>query len=812
MLDQCDARVILLLAPAGYGKTTLARQWAKTLSGAIWVSLTPAHRDVVTFAEDVAAGIDALGGDASKFIGEYVRARSNPQRAARDIGRALTKHLESTHAQWLVIDDYQELGDASEVEELISVLQERLAIRFLVASRLRPGWATARRLIYREVFEIGRDELAMTLDECRPLISRRPQLAEIARLSKGWPAVVSLAMAVDIPSPPRTTLPAALHKYLADELFHTAPPALRSDLLSMSLLADLSRSSLGMRFGSRASDVIDAAREQGFVAESDAPELHPLLREFLLEKLLDEPDAEARIRDAVAVSLRSQHWDRAAELVLRFNLLDLVEPTLEAAFKPLVRSGRLATLSTFARHASSAPTFPPPAVNVVEAELAQRDGQHQLAIDIAQRVRIQLPRDHVLKSRADGIIGHSSFLLAKFEQAEGAFTRAFESASDERDETEALHGLALAKIFGERPGAAMALEALAERRHRSPTDLVRYATADIAWQRYSQGLNHLRTQEALLALPLVDDPRARTAFTYAVASALAQRTDYEDAQAWLDQFSEDAEAFGLEFTLPYALWTAAQVSLGRRRFAATERSLQQLEDIAEHRGDEHHKLNANILRARLLLQTGKPDDAIDAVRVEPPGPVIPSWRGEFLGTRALALSCVGHVADALEAATQAENATTSCEVHALTNIARALNTFQTYPSAASDTVRAAAETGIWDPVVTALRAVPAFADAAAKEASSRPLLAQLYRRSNDMALARRAGLRSRGRGTPTQLLSPREVEVLGLIARGLRNREIAKALFIAESTTKVHVRHVFEKLGVRSRAEAVARYQIFGER
>ncbi|HEX6761959.1 MAG TPA: hypothetical protein VF094_04080, partial [Gaiellaceae bacterium] len=37
MLDECEARVILLLAPAGYGKTTLARQWVKTLSGAIWV-------------------------------------------------------------------------------------------------------------------------------------------------------------------------------------------------------------------------------------------------------------------------------------------------------------------------------------------------------------------------------------------------------------------------------------------------------------------------------------------------------------------------------------------------------------------------------------------------------------------------------------------------------------------------------------------------------------------------------------------------------------------------------------------------------
>ena len=64
------------------------------------------------------------------------------------------------------------------------------------------------------------------------------------------------------------------------------------------------------------------------------------------------------------------------------------------------------------------------------------------------------------------------------------------------------------------------------------------------------------------------------------------------------------------------------------------------------------------------------------------------------------------------------------------------------------------------------------------------------------AMQREAAMREAGR-----ILTPREIEIVRMIAQGLRNRVIAERLSISEGTVKIHLHNVYEKLGIDGRLE-----------
>src|SRR4051794_3696498 len=101
--------------------------------------------------------------------------------------------------------------------------------------------------------------------------------------------------------------------------------------------------------------------------------------------------------------------------------------------------------------------------------------------------------------------------------------------------------------------------------------------------------------------------------------------------------------------------------------------------------------------------------------------------------------------------------------------------------------------GVLDPFVLAFRLEPRLAQALNRIPESRRQLGALTARL-EMTDSATRGLASL---LGSETLTPREREVYALIGQGKTNREIATALFLAETTVKVHVGHILRKLGVR---------------
>jgi ATP/maltotriose-dependent transcriptional regulator MalT len=806
LLDESEAPITLLLAPAGYGKTTLARQWSKTLAGVIWISLSAGHRDVARFAESVADGVDALGGAAGGFVRAYLRAQTNPLRLGCDLATALAERLNAARVQWLVLDDCHETDGVQEISEMLDVLQRQAHFRILATARTRPDWATARRSLYGEVFEITREHLAMDNAETSLVLGRQPDLMTLVARAEGWPAVVGLVAAGHATTtPPSDVMPRALYGYLADEIFRSAPAAVQTRLMELALLPELSDES------NSAGATVEEIRELGFLSSEHATELHPLIREFLLEKMAGTRNAEGAARRAVASCLERERWDRAFELILRFELIDLVEPALEVAYWPLLRSGHLGTLLAFASKVRTVGAFPPPAADLVEAEVALRDGSFLLASDLATRVGTEFAEGHRLASRAHAIVAQARFARGELAPAVEAYERAHAAAVQEDDEAHVLYGWAMAAIQGEIGDASWPMAELERRRHRSPLDHLRYGVAALTRLRYGQGLpDQLALDELLHSLPLVEDPRLRSSFTYTAAYALAMKCEYQEALRLAELSANDVDEFDLDFARPFTNWNLALINLGLRRFGATERYLQLIEDAIAERPLGFHVLNAGILRMRLALQTGKFDDAVALSHVPDSESAIPSMHAEYLATQGLCLAMTSAPDAAESAARTAETMSTVAEARVTIAAVRAV----TEATRGSDgrlrlLFELAGRLGVWDPVVAALRSSVELRELAASTVEIRSRLEWLYQRSSDLSFARKAGFRTRSSQSPTELLSPREMEVLQLLARGFKNRDVARALVISESTTKVHVRHILEKLGVRTRVEAVSRLRLF---
>src|SRR5436190_19869741 len=83
LLDEAEARVLLLVAPAGYGKTTLAREWAGMREReAFWCHIESSSRDPAATANLLASAVRPLLSDGENRLSQYLRISGEPDPTA----------------------------------------------------------------------------------------------------------------------------------------------------------------------------------------------------------------------------------------------------------------------------------------------------------------------------------------------------------------------------------------------------------------------------------------------------------------------------------------------------------------------------------------------------------------------------------------------------------------------------------------------------------------------------------------------------------------------------------------------------------
>ena len=297
-----SAKLTIVRAPAGFGKTTLLQQWREWLASeriaCAWLTLDAADND----PERLIAALDA----AVKSQAVQPTARATDLLPSMP---GLIERLERNSSRLILILDDVDKIDAPEARSVLQMLLRNTppSVQMVLAGRSIPSVGQARLRLAEDVTDLDIDDLRFRLDEVSAFFSRRlaqpltsTQIQDLYRHTEGWPAALQLASLSIRDEPagvrsfsPLVAMSSSIAEYLQEDVLDRQPTDVRDFLLKISVLRLITGSLCDAITGRRDGEAMLARLEADglFLTRATADHglvwyrFHSLFGEFLQRQL-----------------------------------------------------------------------------------------------------------------------------------------------------------------------------------------------------------------------------------------------------------------------------------------------------------------------------------------------------------------------------------------------------------------------------------------------------------------------------------------------------------------------------------------------
>jgi LuxR family transcriptional regulator, maltose regulon positive regulatory protein len=869
MASQLPAkRLAVIKAPAGFGKTSLAVSWSEWFGqrgGSVaWLTIDPDDNEPSRFffyvAQAIRRAAPEVGADALDLVRETFLI--NPQTIVSTLINDLSD-LEDEIC--LFLEDYHWVSDPRVHDAVTFFLKNAPSHAHVVlTTRTEPPLPLASLRANNQLLEIDASALRFDLQETSEFLDREKPgslvPADVKLLhfrTEGWPA--QLRIVVSTPSSGDdfghyvrnlSGVQRPIDAYL-EEMLDGLPPDLVAFMLRTSVLDRVSAPLCEAVAGARSARALLASIEKrqllltALDQEGEWYRYHPLLAAYLKRRLESElgnelPDLHRRASHWYA---SQELWTEAVQHAIAGGDTDQALGWIKNCAMELVKRGDLLTLLAWQR------LFPP----------AVMRGQPEVRLAIAWGMALAVRCDEALDIARDieQDIGTNPSPNSEASRCECEVIRSVAIAIKDDSET----ALSIAQSCLDRsadPWTTNVASNVVRFGHLKAGDLKKfYATPWIPYSvdedrrnvfaavyyRCLQGVaeaQQLRIASAdrhfLEALRLAEQHVGPNSVAAALPASLIARIRYDQGQLdaaeamLIDRLPLINAGTMLECVLG-SYFVMARIAAHRMNLGRAHTLLDWAENLGNARGWGRLSAAAVLERARLYLDEGRTGELAECLnRLERLSAAYPArtncaWSDIH---RYAALARV-YMASAEQRFDKAASILDELrrELEGVHNLHLALRV-----EARLETVRFRAHQ-VREASVGFRGVVSRFAQAGIyhtfldEGSELGPMLAAFHKDAERMGSPPelmsyvsklmafwRSRYQSEPEQTPTsalaESLSARESEILKLIAEGLSNKEIARALAIKPETVKSHVKHIFIKLNVEKRAQAVSRAQMLG--